>query len=82
MHYKSIMATITLKEVPEELRDLLKKRAEGNRRSLNQELLYCLERVVGFSPKVDQEWRDASRDGLLRVWDNAEDDIYNELLQK
>ena len=81
------MATITLKDMPEELRTLLKQRALGNRRSLNQELLYCIEHFVGFVPSSqgqteNQSWLDASKQGLLRVWDNAEDDVYNELLQK
>lgn len=37
------MATVTLKNVPEELVRLLKDEAKGNRRSLNQEALARLE---------------------------------------
>ena len=40
------MATITLKNVPEELHRRLKARAERNRRSLNREAIRCLEEVV------------------------------------
>ncbi len=79
------MASITLKDVPMELREALKQRAVRNRRSLNQELLYCLEQFVGLIPasKADsQEWREASKIALLKVWDNPEDDIYNGLLKK
>ena len=42
------MTTLTIRDVPEELRDRLKKRARQNRRSLNQqvitELLEAVER--------------------------------------
>jgi|GEM_PF-636730 len=86
------MATMTLKDVPDELREALKKRAERNRRSLNQELLYCLERFVGIVPasqdedkawlQESQAWLKESEKSLMKVWDNSEDDVYHELLQK
>jgi len=79
------MATITLKDVPEELRAALKQRAVRHRRSLNQELLYCIEQFIGFDPAVEREsreWMDSSKHGLMKVWENSEDDIYNELLKK
>lgn len=77
------MSTITLKDVPDELRTILKQRAARNRRSLNQELLFCLEQVAGIIPSPNRErreWIDSSKQGLMKVWDNSEDDIYNELL--
>ena len=40
------MATLTLKNVPQELVDRLKKEAKQNRRSLNQETLARLERSL------------------------------------
>lgn len=40
------MATLLLKNVPEELRQLLKERAERNRRSMNQEALVILEQAM------------------------------------
>lgn len=40
------MATLTLKNVPEELVDVLKQEAKQNRRSLNQEALARLERSL------------------------------------
>jgi carbonic anhydrase len=85
MHYGCGMATLTLKDVPAKLHTALRKRAERNRRSLNQEVLFCLERIAGFS-KPDQDerrdWLQASEQGLMKVWDNPQDDVYNELLQK
>jgi hypothetical protein len=44
------MATVTLKNVPEELVRILKKDAKQNRRSLNQEALSRLESSVA-SPR-------------------------------
>ena len=79
------MPTLTLKDMPAKLHGLLKKRARRNRRSLNQEALYCLERATGLVRETDEvrtEWLDASATSLSRVWDNEEDDVYNELLEK
>jgi len=79
------MSTITLKDVPQELRTALKQRAARNRRSLNQELLYCLEQVAGIIPIPQSEgrdWIESSKQGLMKIWDNSEDDVYNELLSQ
>lgn len=76
------MSTITLKDFPLELREALKQRASRNRRSLNQELLYCLEQFVGISPSPAQEnrtWVESSKQELMKAWDNSADDVYNEL---
>jgi len=62
-----------------------KPRAVRNRRSLNQEALYCLERATGLVRETDDvraEWLDASAKSLARTWENKEDDVYNELLEK
>ena len=40
------MSTITLKNVPVKLHHALKKRAELHRRSLNNEILSCLEQIT------------------------------------
>ena len=85
MRYEFHMATLTLKDVPPKLHSALRKRAEKNRRSLNQEVLFCLERIAGLSVPDDEDrraWLHASEQGLMTVWDNPEDDVYNELLQK
>lgn len=42
------MATITLKNVPREIHFNIKKRAEKNHRSINGEIIYCLERLLGL----------------------------------
>ena len=44
------MATITLKNVPDELHRRLKERAERHRRSLNREAIRCLEEAVRDDP--------------------------------
>ncbi len=40
------MTTFTLKGIPDDLYALLKQRAAENRRSINGELLVCLEEVL------------------------------------
>ncbi|HEX2638738.1 MAG TPA: hypothetical protein VHL81_16500 [Gemmatimonadales bacterium] len=40
------MATLTLKNLPDDLYARLKERAAGNRRSLNAEAILCLERML------------------------------------
>lgn len=42
------MTSFTLKNVPPGLYDLLKKRAQHNRRSLNNEILFLLEESLGM----------------------------------
>lgn len=44
------MASITIRSVPSELHQRLKKHAEMHRRSLNQEILYQLERALAYRP--------------------------------
>lgn len=46
------MATITLKNIPSNLHEQLKKRAFLHHRSLNSEIIYYLERAI-FNRKVD-----------------------------
>jgi antitoxin FitA len=40
------MATLTIKNIPDELYEKLKKSAEANRRSVNSEIIVCIERTV------------------------------------
>ena len=49
------MATMTLKNVPEELVERLKLEALENRRSLNQETLSRLERSLGNRKRSGEE---------------------------
>ena len=46
----SKMASITIKNIPDELYTRLKKRASLNHRSINGEVIYCLEDAL--SPKL------------------------------
>ena len=40
------MPTLTIKNIPDDLYARLKRRAELNRRSLNSEVIVCIERAV------------------------------------
>lgn len=79
------MPTLTLKDVPPRLHQALKKRADRHRRSLNQEVLHCLERVTGLvssGPEDREDWLRLSERALRRTWDNPQDDVYHALLKK
>ena len=43
------MSTITLKNVPPNVHIGIKKRAEKHHRSINSEIVYCLERILGLA---------------------------------
>jgi plasmid stability protein len=45
------MASITIKNVPDDLHRRLKEQAERNHRSLNGEIIACLERQVESPPR-------------------------------
>jgi len=46
------MTTFTVKNIPTDIYNLLKRSAEMNRRSINSEILMCIEKAVS-SYKVD-----------------------------
>jgi len=48
------MATITLKNVPEDVHAALKERAKRHKRSLNQEAIFCLDLALGRSSRDSQ----------------------------
>ena len=48
------MATITVKSIPDELYERLKASAKANRRSINSEIIVCIENAVN-SRQVDPE---------------------------
>jgi hypothetical protein len=56
------MASITLKDIPGDLHGQLKREAEANFRSLNQEVLSRIERTfeidAALNSKRDQKWID------------------------
>ena len=41
------MATLTIRKVPDTLYERLRSRASENRRSINSEVIVCIEKVVG-----------------------------------
>jgi plasmid stability protein len=43
------MATLTIKNIPDELYEQLKQSASRHRRSVNSEVIVCLEKVLGSS---------------------------------
>ena len=48
------MPTITVKNIPEDLYDRLRQVAQANRRSINSEVIVCIEKAVG-TRKIDIE---------------------------
>ena len=46
------MPTLTLKNIPTHLYDAIKSTAKIHRRSMNSEILYCVEKVLG-THKID-----------------------------
>ncbi len=44
------MSTITVKNIPPELYEQLKRFAESNHRSINSEIIACIEQVVRSQP--------------------------------
>jgi len=43
------MATLTIKNIPDELYEQLRQSAARHRRSVNSEVIVCLEKVLGSS---------------------------------
>jgi len=50
------MPTLTIKGLPDPLYRRLKKQAEAHRRSLNGEIIVCLERAVGAGRVDPRNW--------------------------
>jgi hypothetical protein len=48
------MPTITVKNIPAELYDRLKRSAQANRRSINSEIIVCIERAL-YGRQIDPE---------------------------
>jgi plasmid stability protein len=59
------MATLTIKNVPDELHKRLKESAAQHRRSINSEAISCLERVLG-AHRVDPKKFLAEVDAMRR----------------
>lgn len=50
------MPTLTIKGLPDPLYRRLKQQAEAHRRSLNGEIIVCLERAVGATRPEPRTW--------------------------
>lgn len=61
------MPTITVKNIPQSLYEDLKRSANDNHRSLNREIIACIERGVG-SGKIDPEALVAEASRLRTKW--------------
>ncbi len=61
------MPTLTIKGLPEALYRRLKQQAAAHRRSLNGEIIVCLERAVGASRADPQSWLAQARDFRERI---------------
>ncbi len=64
--YHLVMPNLTIKQIPLELVDRIKDRARLNGRSMNKEIISCLEMVVMQHPKTADD-RIAERKAL---WDD------------
>lgn len=60
------MPSITVKNIPDTLYDRVRKLAAANRRSINSEIIVCLERAVGVRP-LDVE-AEIARARRIREW--------------
>jgi len=49
------MSTLTIKRLPEELREALREAADRNHRSLNSEVIHRLEQSLGRTPMQPEE---------------------------
>lgn len=61
------MATLTIKNFPDELYAELKARAAEHRRSLNAEAIVCVEQALGAAPADAAATLDALRHARRRV---------------
>jgi hypothetical protein len=59
--------TITIKNIDKELHEYLKKTAKLNRRSLNNEIIYCLERYVKLSKVNSSDLLSKAREIRSRI---------------
>lgn len=78
------MANVTVKNIPDDLYDQLKRRAEEHRRSLNGEIIHTLEQVVrepraGYNrPSLDDIRALRARIGAPPLTDEFLDQAINE----
>ena len=49
------MSTITIKNIPSDLYEMLKLQAKRNHRSINSEIIFTLKKVLGFRETDENE---------------------------
>jgi len=74
------MATITLKDIPDTVHGALKERAKVHGRSLNKEILQCLEASIA-TPRVEVESILATVDRIRRDGVRLDVGLLDEALQ-
>ena len=70
------MANLSIKNVPDELHQRLKERAERHHRSINREVIACLEQIIGPAPRDAAEVLARIRElhkKMPNVWATEED---------
>ncbi|MBZ0273084.1 hypothetical protein K8I61_13685 [bacterium] len=60
------MASLTIKNIPDEILAKLRKAAETDRRSLTQEAIHVIE--VGLEKRSEKRWPGLPKDEQLKVW--------------
>jgi plasmid stability protein len=72
------VATVTVKNIPDDLYDRLKSVAETNRRSINSEIIVCIEKTVGIRRiDPDEVLKDARRLRQLTAGHPISDEEFN-----
>lgn len=61
------MASLTIKNIPDELYDMLKQSASAHHRSVNSELIHCLEKTLKPTPMTPDQLADTARGLRSRV---------------
>ena len=63
-HFGETMASLTIKNIPDDLYEHLKQAANAHHRSVNSELIVCLEKALMPTKVTGNELKDAAK--LLR----------------
>lgn len=76
------MPTLTIKNIPEDLYNRLKEAARTHRRSLDSEVLYCVERIlrphrIAFSDHLDAARRLREKTAAFKLTDGLLDAAKN-----
>lgn len=73
------MATVTVKNIPDELYERLKAVAEINRRSINSEIIVCIENAIASRPiNLDEVLENARQLRQLTAGHLISDEEFNQ----